>query len=65
MAKKSALIEETPEEVTIVESTPVEEVTEVTETEKPYETLHTDFVLAYRKWLREIGEFVRSWRLIL
>ena len=37
MAKKSALIEETPEEVTIVESTPIEEVTEVTETEKPYE----------------------------
>jgi hypothetical protein len=42
MAKKSGLIEPTPEEVTIVESTPIEEVTEVTEEtpveeEKPYE----------------------------
>jgi hypothetical protein len=43
MAKKSALIEETPEEVTIVKSTPVEEVTEETPVEevKNYEGHHS------------------------
>jgi len=43
MAKKSALIEETPEKVTIIESTPVEEVTEETPVEevKNYEGHHS------------------------